>query len=206
MTFSDALTAQFNALTAALDDPGTDLETILDVLVDDLSAAVSSFLGLRMTLQLDGVPVTLTAMDAGLAVTAGASLTLPLGRSTDEGPGGTVVFYARHPGAFVDLAADLQRVHDPDGQVYLDDHLPSAGDQPRWAGITGLAELSVVNQAIGVLITRGHSPAEAHAELRRRATDTLHSMPDAAEHVLASTNAPPPHRSLTTTASGSAAG
>ncbi|HEY4993239.1 MAG TPA: hypothetical protein VII33_14290, partial [Nakamurella sp.] len=80
MTFSDALTAQLNALTAALDDPGTDLETILDVLVDDLSAAVSSFLGLRMTLQLDGVPVTLTAMDAGLAVTAGASLTLPLGR------------------------------------------------------------------------------------------------------------------------------
>jgi len=205
MILSDALTAQLDALTAALDDPGTDLETILDVLGDDLSAAVSSFLGLRMTLQLDGCPVTLTALDADLALTAGASLTLPLGRSTGEGPDGAVVFYARHPGAFVDLAADLQRVHDLDGQVYLDGHLPNAGDQPHRAGITGLAELSVVNQAIGVLITRGHTPAEAHAELRRRAAGSMHTVPDTARLVVASTNAPPPHRSLAT-ASGSAPG
>jgi hypothetical protein len=189
MTFSDALTAQLGALTAALDDPGTDLETILDVLVDDLTAAVSSFLGLRMTLhQPDGCPVTLTTMGADTARTAGACLTLPLGRSTDEGPGGgTVVFYARNPGAFVDLAADLQRVH---GQVDLDGQLPSSGDQPRRAGITGLAEHSVLNQAIGVLITRGHTPAEAQRELRRRAADTPHTLPEVAKHVLASTNSP----------------
>ena len=45
MVSSPALTDQLDALTAALDDPGTDLQTILEVLVDDLSAAVSSFLG-----------------------------------------------------------------------------------------------------------------------------------------------------------------
>ena len=202
---TDALTAQLSVLTAALDDPGTDLETILEVLVDDLSAAVSSFLGLTMTLQLDGCPLTLTTMDADLALTAGASLTLPVGRSTDGAPGCTVVFYARHPGAFVDLAADLHRVHDLDGDVYLDGHLPSAGDQPCRSGITGLAELSVVNQAIGVLITRGYTPAEANAELRRRAAGTPHGVPEVAEHVLASTNAPPPHR-FPATASRSVAG
>jgi hypothetical protein len=195
---TDALTAQLSVLTAALDDPGTDLETILEVLVDDLSAAVSSFLGLRMTLQLDGCPLTLTTMDADLALTAGASLTLPVGRSTDGAPGGTVVFYARHPGAFVDLAADLHRVHDLDCDVYLDGHLPSAGDQPCRSGITGLAELSVVNQAIGVLITRGYTPAGAIAELGSRAAGTPRGVPEVAEHVLASTNAPPPDRSLAT--------
>jgi|GEM_PF-963652 len=205
MIFSDALTAQLSVLTAALDDPGTDLETILEVLVDDLSAAVSSFLGLRMTMQLDGCPVTLATMDPDLAVTAGASLTLPVGQSTDEAPGCTVVFYARHPGAFVDLAADLHRVHDLDGHVYLDGRLPSAGDQTRRSGITGLAELSVVNQAIGVLITRGHTPAGAIAELGSRAAGTPRGVPEVAEHVLASTNAPPPDRSLAT-ASRSVAG
>jgi hypothetical protein len=195
---ADQLTAQLSALTAALDDPGTDLETILEVLVDDLSAAVSSFLGLRMTLQLDGCPLTLTTMDADLALTAGASLTLPVGRSTDGAPGGTVVFYARHPGAFVDLAADLHRVHDLDCDVYLDGHLPSAGDQPCRSGITGLAELSIVNQAIGVLITRGYTPAGAIAELGSRAAGTPRGVPEVAEHVLASTNAPPADRSLAT--------
>lgn len=195
---TDALTAQLSVLTAALDDPGTDLETILEVLVDDLSAAVSSFLGLTMTLQLDGCPLTLTTIYADLALTAGASLTLPVGRSTDGAPGGTVVFYARHPGAFVDLAADLHRVHDLDCDVYLDGHLPSAGDQPCRSGITGLAELSVVNQAIGVLITRGYTPAGAIAELGSRAAGTPRGVPEVAEHVLASTNAPPPDRSLAT--------
>ena len=196
MLDSDALTAQLSVLTAALDDPGTDLETILEVLVDDLSAAVSSFLGFRMTLQLDGCPVTLTTMGGDLADMAGACLFLPLGRAADDDPGGMVVFYARHPGAFVDLAADLHRVHDVDGQVAMGVRLLRAGDQPRRAGIAGLAALSVVNRAIGVLITRGLTPAEAIAELLRRAAGTPRGVPEVAEHVLASTNAPPPHRSL----------
>ena len=194
MIISDTLTAQLGALTAVLDEPGTDLETILDVLVDDLTAAVPSSLGLRMTLQMNGCPVTLTAVGADLALTTGASLSLPLSRSTDEGPGGRAVFYARHPGAFVDLAADLQRVDDLDGEVDLDGHLPSGGDHPHESGVTGLEEVSVVNQAIGVLITWGYTPIEAHAELRRCAADTQHTVPDVARHLLlTSTNALPPH-------------
>lgn len=204
MVMTEVLTAQLSALTVALDEPGADLQTILDVLVDDLSAAVSSFLGLRMTLhQLDGCPVTLTVVDTNPPLMAGACLTLSLGRSTSEGQDDMVVFYAGNPGAFVDLAADLERVH---GQVHVDDQLPSAGDQTDRPGMTGLAEHSVVNQAIGVLITRGHIPGDALAELRRRAADTVSSVPDAARHVLASTNAQRCHWFPPTAARRSAVG
>ena len=161
MVLSRAVTEELGALTAALEDPGTDLHTILDVLADDLSATVSTFLGLTMTLQQDGLPVTLTAIHPDLALTAGASLAVPLTAPTGAGTGGMVVFYALNPDAFGDLAADPRRVRDPVGRVVLDGHLPSRSHPPPRPGITGLADLSVVNQAIGVLVTRGHTLGEA---------------------------------------------
>jgi hypothetical protein len=191
MIFPDTLTSSLNELTTALDDPGTDLQAILDVLIDDVSTVVSSFLGLTLTLQLDGFPVTLTAAETDLAPVSGASLELTLSPLPGGGVGGSVVFYARQPGAFVDLATDLQILCAPGGRVVLDGHRPGASDPPHQAGVTGLAELGLVNRAIGVLITRGYTPIEAHAELRRRAADTLHSVPDAAADVLNSTNTPP---------------
>ena len=48
-----------------------------------------------------------------------------------------------------------------------------------------------MNHAIGVLITRGRTPAEARAELRRRAGVGLNSVADVARQVLASI--PGPH-------------
>ena len=130
MVLSLAVTEELGALTAALDDPGTDLHTILDVLADDLSATVSTFLGLTMTLQQDGLPVTLTAIHPDLALTAGASLAVPLTAPTGAGTGGMVVFYALNPDAFGDLAADPRRVRDPVGRVVLDGHLPSRSRPP----------------------------------------------------------------------------
>ena len=73
-----ALTDQLDALTAALDDPGTDLQAILDVLVDDLSAAVSSFLGLSDDAAVGVVARHPDRRRPGLALAAGASLALPL--------------------------------------------------------------------------------------------------------------------------------
>jgi hypothetical protein len=191
MVPSPALNDQLDALTAALDEPGADLHAILDVLVDDLSVAVSSFLGLTMTLQSDWCPVTLMTVDPDLALSAGASLALPLRPAAVAEGGGTVVLHAGHPGAFVDLAADLERVSGPGGPVALDGDLPDMSAPQQGRGISGLAELGVVNRAIGVLITRGHTPAEARAELRRRAAVSLTSVTEVARHVLASTNAPP---------------
>ena len=54
MEFPASLSAQLSELTDALDDPGTDLQAILAVLIDDVTAAVPSFLGLIMTLRLAG--------------------------------------------------------------------------------------------------------------------------------------------------------
>jgi hypothetical protein len=192
MVSSSALTEQLGTLTAALVDPVTDLHAILDVLLDDLHGAVSSFLGLTVTMQSEWFPVTLTAIDPDPARTARTSLALSLGRPGGARPGDKIVWYAGRPGAFVDLAADLERVPS-DGGVVLDGHLPATPGPPREPGITGLAELSVINQAIGVLITRGHTPDQAKAELRRRAAVSLTSVTEVARHVLASTNAPPPH-------------
>ena len=187
MVSSSAVNDQLGALSAAFDEPGTDLHAILGVLVDDLTATVSSFLGLTMTLQSDWCPVTLTAVNPDLALSAGTSLALPLGPSAAAGLGATIVLYAAHPGAFVDLAADLERVIAPAGCVVLDGDLPDTSATAQRSGITGLAELSVVNRAIGVLITRGLTPAEARAELRRRAEEGQNSVADGAQQVLAST-------------------
>lgn len=199
MVFSPALTKQLGTLTAALADPVTDLQAVLDVLVDDLHAAVSSFLGLTVTMQSEWFPVTLTAIDPGLALVARSSLALSLGRSAGARSDDKIVWYAGRPGAFVDLAADLERVPGSDGQVVLDGDLLDTTGPPRAPGVTGMATLSVINQAIGVLITRGHTLDQAKAELRRRAAVSLTSVTDVARHVLASTNAPPPHPVLAVT-------
>lgn len=195
MNSSPALTDHISALTQTYDDPGSDLEAILDVLADDLTAAVPSFLGLTMTLNLDANPVTLTAINPGLAAVAGASLELPLGALIATDLGSTVVFYARNPGAFVDLAEDTQCAYGLGGPILLDGQLPHSSDPCRPApGLTGLADLSVINQAIGVLITRGHTEAEAHSELRSRTTHNNDSLADSARHLLTSTNCSRPRR------------
>ncbi len=62
MDFPYALCRHLGALTDARDDPRTDLQAVLAVLADDLTAVVPSFLGLSMTLHLDGDPITLTAV------------------------------------------------------------------------------------------------------------------------------------------------
>ena len=190
MIFPPVLTEQLTAITKALYDPGTDLQAVLDVLLDDLSAAICSFLGVSVRLLVDEFPVTLTAINPGVRFPVGASLQLPPAALTGVGLGGTMVFYARNPGAFVDLAADIDRVHGPG--VVLDGHLAElTGQPPLRSGITGLADLSLINQAVGVLITRGYDPGEALAELRSRAADTACGVPDVARQVLACTNTSP---------------
>ena len=185
MDVTRALSGQLSALTDALDDPGTDLQAVLAVLVDDLTVAVPSFLGLTMTLRLGGDPVTLTSIDGGRVTTAGASLQLPLDPLAGAGPDSVVVFYAGSPGAFVDMATDTRRAYGLDGQVVVDGHLavPAIGVP----GLSGLNDLTVVNRAIGVLIDQGHHPDQAHDELLRRADNDKTRLPETARSLLAAT-------------------
>ena len=189
MDNASALTAQLGALTNILDDPGTDLQAILAVLSDELSQVVASYIGLTMTQQFDGFEVSMSAIEAGSAGDARSSVQLPLDLPTAAEPACSVAFYASEQGAFVRLAADFQRVTGPDPRIILDGPRP---DPLPKSGVSGLADLSAVNRAIGVLITRGYFPDEARAELHRRVGDGSDSVPDAARRVLLSTNTPRP--------------
>ena len=166
MEISAALVADLTSLTDSLDQPDTDLEALLRALADDTRRAVRSYLGLTMTLIVDGYPVTLTAMDefADPGDIATSAL-LPLPALCDAEPGSVIVFYAGKAGAFVDFAADLSFALGLGLDVIvLDEHLTP----PRAvSGLTGLVEMSQVNQAIGILIERGHTPEGARTELHR---------------------------------------
>jgi hypothetical protein len=173
---SAALSADLKALTDLLEEPGTDLEATLQALAADTRQAVDSYLGLTMTLVIDGYPITFTTVEP---VEVETSLRLPLSALGDARLLGALVFYAGKPGAFVDLAADLSfALGLSTGVVVLDEDRTPTSDPAGLTGLTGLAQMSQVNQAIGILIGRGHLPDTARTELRRLADlaqTTLHA-------------------------------
>ncbi len=180
------VTNQFDVLTDALEDPGTDLLTVLAVLVDDLRAVIPSVLGVTVTIAEAGDAVTLTSAEPGVPAAPAASLHIPLDEVMAAGPGSTVTFYAARPGAFVDLAADIRYAYALDMEVVIDGHLdnavPAAGTSGG-AGVTGLVELMVINRAIGVLIARGHQ-GTARSVLQLRADRAGTDLGAAAQQLL----------------------
>ena len=93
-------------------------------------------------------------------------LTLPLNRFWTTAAG-AITFYATAPRAFVQLAADFASVLQL-SPGDLDEH-PPLPVTPLHPGIRGLQDLTVVNQAVGILMGRGRSLDQARAELRHRA-------------------------------------
>jgi hypothetical protein len=178
---------QFDFLTEALEDPGTDLHTVLAVLLDDLRAAIPAALGLTVTITEAGDAVTLTSTEPDVPAAAAASLHVPFDELTAAATCGTVTFYAARPGAFVDLAADIRFGYGLGGQVvidgHLDDPLRTAG-HPGGTGVAGLEEMVVANRAIGVLIAQGHHPDTARSVLQRRADRAGTTLSAAAQHLL----------------------
>lgn len=166
---STALAADLSALTAALGVPGTDLGGLLAGLSQRLARAAPSCVGLRMTVVVDGCPITLGTVPAGVRVAS--SMRMPLRALAPVGPGGerrggVVVFYATTAGALVDLAADLDYALGGRRLAVLDDDLSPDVVPP---GVGGLEDLSTVNRAIGLQIDGGCTPVEAMVELDRYA-------------------------------------
>lgn len=181
MDLPAALAAELAALSAA--EPGTDLEEHLRALAADLARAVNGYRGLAMTVLVDGRPVTLHAAEPDGTAAVVASLLLPLSAEV------TLVLYAARAGAFVDLAADLAfGLGLPLAAVVLDAHLSPPAGPPA---LSGLRELATVNQAIGVLIGRGHTQAAARDELTRLAAAAGRSVLAGAEHLLRGLRAAP---------------
>ena len=183
MDISAALAADLALLTQALDDSGIDLEAGLRAFTADVKVAVASFTGMTMTIAFDGHDVSFTVHDDA-TIQPATSLLIPLATVTPTDPASTLLLYAATPGAFVDLAADLiYALRIEPTALVLDGHFdPRAGS----GGITGLDEHSAINQAIGVLIGRGHTPESAQHELQRLATLDHDNLRVAAEAVIIS--------------------
>jgi hypothetical protein len=161
-----ALAADLGFLTAALDEPGTDVTNSLRRLMAAATAALPAFLGLSVTVAGGDPPFAFTTFVEGAGmgnVRTSLRLTLPGAGSAGVADAVIIVLYAASPGAFVDLAADLAWLTSrPLSDFALDQHLPAAAER---GPVTSLSELSVINQAVGALIGQGHTPEQAERHL-----------------------------------------
>jgi hypothetical protein len=159
--------ADLAVLSHALDGDA-DLETTVRDFAAAAKIAVASFLGMTVTVIAGGHEVNFDMQErAGAEFEIAASLLIPLANITVTKAGSCLVLYAATPGAFVDLAADLTYALQvgPDALI-VDAHLNPSFDD---AGPDGLADMTHINQATGILIGRGHTPDSASTELRRLA-------------------------------------
>ena len=189
MKVTAALAADLGILTAALDEPGTDVAHSLRQLVADATAAVPTFLGLSVTVTGSDPPFTFTVFVEDAATgDVRTSLRLVLSGVGDVRlPTVVLVLYAGSPGTFVDLAADLAWLTArPLSDFVLDQHLP--GPAERFSA-TGLFEASVINQAVGALIGQGCTPEQAERNLTAEGADAGISRHAVGLRILARLNA-----------------
>lgn len=168
MDVPTALLTHLTQLGSSVGLDGEVLQAPLTSLAAELRTAVPSYRGLQVTIVDSGQPVALTDLlrfDGDGAVGTSLRVPLPLLGHAYEG-GSRVVFYGGTAGAFVDLAADLGHVLKT-STIILDVDLPRT---PPISGLTGLAELSAINRALGIMIDRGYQPDHAHETLRQGAT------------------------------------
>ena len=187
---SAALTADIVELCRYVGAESESVTGPLQTLSRDVTLAVSSYVGLQVVLPDHGHPIVFTSFLPGTAesdITASFRLPLAVLRLVDVkvDASSAIVFYAGVPGAFVDLAADLSfalglpdplglgdvdpagEADQPPSRIRVDHDLVPGTFEP---GLTGVAEVSTVNRAVGFLVADGLHPEEAHRELRRRAT------------------------------------
>jgi hypothetical protein len=164
---STALSLDLQNLLRVLDHPDLDIEWSLRSLRHDLERVVPSFVGLSMTVVVEGQPVTLTSVgDEAARAEVASSLDVPLALTAGLAAGSGLVLYALAPGAFVELATELgHALGAEDGEMLLDRDL----HPDTRSGIVGVEELAMINRAIGVLIGRGRTADEARAYLRLKA-------------------------------------
>jgi hypothetical protein len=190
VTITAALAADLGILTAALDEPGTDVAHSLGQLAADATAAIPTFLGLRVTVDGGDPPFTFTTFVEGVGTgDVRTSLRLVLPGVGDVGllPVVVLVLYAGSPGTFVDLAADLAWLTArPLNDFVLDQHLPAAAER---GAATSLFQVSVINQAIGALIGQGCTPEQAERHLTAEGADAGISRHAVGLRILAGLNA-----------------
>ena len=182
MDLSARLSVALADLSDALEEPGCDLERRLDSLCTALTNAVPSFIGMTITVAVDPQEVRFTVSSRPSSPRIATSLLIPLSALSPTPCAGTILLCAAVPGAFVDLAADLSHAI----PAPLDNFVHDAHDGVTFdgVGVSGLDSQFTVNQALGVLIERGHTPETALGELRRQAQLVGGDLQRVAEQVL----------------------
>ena len=147
----DLLSALASHLRGLVDNLGTEDDTLtdsLEALASLLVAVVPSYLGFRLTLVIDEWPITLTEFSVLDGERPATSLRLNLStQGSGFDPDSQIVLYAANPGAFVDLAADI-------------DYLHRHGQRSRWPRTSAGGRAR-------------HRPAADHARLRVSRTDRV---------------------------------
>jgi hypothetical protein len=175
MTISPRAVAVLAELTEAFDDRDVNFRRSLTQLGDQVRLAVPSYLGVSLTMTTPRSCIQVEVMESVIA-SGGirSSLMIPAtailtgggaaGARTDQDI--TLILYAGVLGALVDLAADLGWLTGLAGSDFaLDRHL--AGPRAADVGIDGD---SVINRAIGVLLSREETPQQAEKIIAARAT------------------------------------
>lgn len=187
MRITAQIAAQLAALTDTFDNSEIDIVRSLTRLADQVRLAVPSYLGLSVAIGNTDPHFDFDAMDdTGGLHSIGSSFMIPASDVLDRAikPSRVshtveLVLYAATPGAFVDLAADLVWLTtQPADRFTLDQHL----EGPRSMNTAGSA--SVLNQAIGVLIGRGHTPQGAERTIADQAASAGMNRDDVAAAIL----------------------
>lgn len=195
MNITAALSVDLALLTQALDRPGTDIVNTLHQVAADARLTVRSYMGLTLTTGGDA-PFTFTVLeDHARSEDVRSSLLVPLPHAGtgNVAAGAALLLYGARARTFVDLSADLSWLTGVELSHYaLDQHLPT-GALPSSEAM--VHDTSVINQAIGVLIGRGHLPDNAHEQLTAEAADAGTDRYAAAVHILRTlaTDAEPTH-------------
>jgi hypothetical protein len=179
VTLSARLAADLATLTEALDEPDSDIEQTLRVLAADAAAVTTTFAGLTAAVNTAGRWTTITTgYDGAMPADVVTSVRIPL---TERA---YLILYATRRGAFVDMAADLSWLTGrPPDDFVLD---ADVGELAATIAADDLRHGRAIDQAIGFLIGRGHTPEEAAAELERIASNDGGSRVAAAHVVLSS--------------------
>ena len=177
MTVPQRLPGISDVIAADLDDLATELTSgshttaSIFMLRRDLRLAVRSFLGFSITLTIAGpaVSVAINVLNDTLQpdrTVDALAVQLP---PRHDGSTASVIIYADEPHALDDLREDLAEAFDLPPATLI---APPRHHEPIAPGITGLEAFADVHQAIGVLISSGHTPESAGVELIRRAHTT----------------------------------
>jgi len=188
MPVPPSLIEALTLLSDALDKPITNLQPTLDELTDDRAGSIHMYLGLTIAVQVDENQIVANTLNPTSTMPVASSLTLSLLPPGAAAATGRVVLYSGARGAFDLIAKDARWIFDLDGPPVVDNHPLSTSAPSGTVGIPDLNGCSDFDRAVKALIEGGHTPDQAHAEIRRLAIRYGRTLPQTARLLLTARN------------------